>query len=159
MQSDDIYWWLLLGIVIFIAVFAISYYTWQEVSGFVRRRRETEEEREERKKQEQGRQQRTERTISGIIGISFRFAGILVALIGLCIFLYQCIFWLKSGYWIKMPFWKILQYFNPNILDALNMSWKGIEKIVVWITNQSAALVSISIGFILAGIGLIISQK
>ena len=168
MHKADIYFWLFLGFMASVIVFAISYYIWQEVRGFLRRRKETEEEKEAREKREQekleekiGKKEKIDRAFNIAIGGLILWIGVLVILFGIGIFAYQCYFWLKNGTWIEIPFWKILSHFESvvNILDYLAISWKGIEKIVVGILNLSTTLMSFIIGLIITVIGLSISEE
>lgn len=172
MHKADIYFWLFLGFVTLVIVLAISYYIWQEVRGFLRRRKETEEEGEAREKREQekrkekiGKKEKIDRAFNIAIGGLIIWIGVLVILVGIGIFAYQCYFWLKNGTWIEIPFWKILSHFESVVnildyfLDYLAMSWKGIEKIVVGILNLSTTLMSFIIGLIITLIGCSISEE
>lgn len=102
MHKAAIYFWLFLGFVASVILLAISYYIWQEISGFLRRRKETEEEREAREKREQEKRkekirkkEKIDRAFNIAIGQLIIWIGVLVILVGIGIFAYQCYFWLK----------------------------------------------------------------
>lgn len=77
--------------------------------------------------------------------------GAFLVLAGMCIWSYQGFLYLADGVWTELPLWKILSAFDENILDGLQeeWSWKGLQKVIIWIVDQSAALVLICIGGIL----------
>jgi hypothetical protein len=158
MNTADIFWWCFLGLLALVIVCATSYYLWQLIKGFWQRRGETDEERKQREwlelQRSVERDKRIERMQKRISGGLFFGVGILGVLVGIGIFLYQCYFWLKYGTWLRIPFWELLTSLDENILDDIQISWKGIERVVFWILNLSAALVSCIIGVLSYIIGL-----
>jgi hypothetical protein len=86
------------------------------------------------------------------MSIFIRICGTLLIVYGVGVYIYQLYFWLKHGFWLELPFWKLVEHIKPNIIDIINLSWKGIEKIIFWIFDVSGALITIICGFIVIAI-------
>jgi len=130
------------------------------VRKFIKKRKETEEERkirEQRETKEYRKQKKTQERISRLFGELIYLAGFLLILTGVSVFFYQCYFWLKSEIWLEMPLRKILAI-DEIPFDNLKTDWKGIQKIVLWLIEQSSALAITIIGYVTTVIGALMKN-
>ena len=50
---------------------------------------------------------------------------------------------------VPLPFWVLFELFIPqDILNSISISWKGLEKIIIFLLNSPLSLLSIIIGII-----------
>lgn len=101
------------------------------------------------------REKKIGKRIAGISGRVIALSGILFVAGGFAIIIYQFHYWLKIEKWAAMPFSVILsKLFSLNVL--YQSEWKWITKSVIWVLNQSSALILIFMGVMVAVIGDII---
>ena len=96
--------------------------------------------------------QETRKKIANISGRIIALSGILCITGGFVIISYQFYYWLKAGKWLAMPFSVIVsKVISINLIHHLE--WKGISRLLIWITHQSSFLVLVILGCIVAVIG------
>jgi hypothetical protein len=89
----------------------------------------------------------------GIIAI----AGYLIALMGVLILGFQIILWMRNGYWTPFSARQAVSVFaggDPIPYPAL--SWRGIEKVVVWLLDAPLSVSLWVDGWIVIVVGLIV---
>jgi len=91
-----------------------------------------------------------------VIGI-----GVLIWLIaavgGFCLFGYQCLHWLKAGTWPAYEGGDAFLYFG---MDPNRITWVGLRKIVLWLTQLPlSAWLMIAPGIILGAVLWIVEDQ
>lgn len=151
MIKGDIFIEVYLGFLILGAIGVIAY----PIINYIKKRHETEQEKEIREANElekYEKQQRLNRKFGGFVSL----LGYLCVIGAAIMFLYQCYHWLKHGQWLEIPFSSILSRLDISISDIGQYQWKGIAKLLLWVSHQSSALVVATSGFIIAIIGNIL---
>jgi hypothetical protein len=67
-------------------------------------------------------------------------------LAGVGVFLYQIYLWLKLGQWVSMPLSTMIVWLGFDFSSVTNITWIGIQKLVVWSLDLPLSIVSIIAG-------------
>ena len=90
--------------------------------------------------------------VASISGHVIALIGILCVIGGFVIIIYQFYYWLKMDKWLAMPFSVVLSKVI-SLKHIYNSEWKGMTKLLIWITNQSSFLILIICGSIITIVG------
>lgn len=118
----------------------------------MRRFEEGKENRDPKELPEDKKEQDVRKRVASIAGHIIALCGILCVTGGFVIIIYQFYYWLKIGKWLPIPFSAILsKVISLNFLNQLE--WKGVSRLLIWVTNQSSFLILIICGSIITIIG------
>ena len=59
---------------------------------------------------------------------------------------YQAVLWLREGQWTPIPISSVLNKFSIDYNSVVDISWAGIQKILVWILDLPLSLGIIAFG-------------
>ena len=90
-------------------------------------------------------------------GFAFAIVGLAIMLVGIAIGVGQAALWLRSGVWPAFPVSQIWALLSDGRTRP-SAEWGGLQQILSWAFEQSAAFALLCVGGALAGLGSVMIE-